>query len=985
MKQRRPKNTLKSMAVMGIMAVVSASSAVAGGPPRSAIQTYVPPPANYNGGQTTKEFMAELEELKLLANVERRFSEAEVKVGKLTTRAIEQEILSPGSLNCPYVVTESTLAHADILEALGRKAEALAKLQALIGGDFPALKAPKKEPEVKAAKTLRTAIETSAKTHIHLAKKVAELSAETQQGAGPVLDDLVAQLANQGNWDSIHQLGSHAVAPLTKHLQAMPLDQFIQPDADFLVLLAALDDVAAANFILTNLDKGGALWRQRVMNTIESTGALSSLSGWDLSAGYPSNPLRVHWIRVLERLAVHQDAASETIRLMRPVADHGALTAPLQQAMIRAIQGGETRQVQAVFEALGSPFRNPSAKPVFEAALSSPSDHVRVFAAQKLIGFEECPALLGRANDSCVAVRHAVAQSLSKRSVKIIVGFDEVISPSIVGSAHPFELKAGIATTPQTRNLPMTPHIQQRERQLIAELLGDADRTVRESAYEALTELDEPLDGSVYVQLTTDPSASVRRGVASRVLIHSPELQAKIMQGFAGETSTTILKEIDKALSEVSWSEHTELFLPVFRARWTHPRNSIRQLRMTETRWSPIITKIRQTPVGLSQLVEWAIEDEDAFLGWQICDDKESLVELQPAHIRALFPVLAKSNIDRVNFLATWIRDDDDGAALRAAMFVLADDKSLPLQTRILAASCAAETGGSELVEKLSALLLDPSLKDENIANGPDYIRSTAGKVARKLQPADMNDVLLNLVSNRDSVDMLAAYVCNYFGSNTPRAGELSKEIINRWFDSDGIYEQRAVLKAIIFMGQHTEHADIAVLMSAVTREQYINKTVEAMGKVRSPVFFAPLEEILRTRPDTQVWRIAAGATVQYMNDEAAELLLKAAAWAADDDGRQMCLDGLESIRTFQDAQERWAQRRVKAKDRDAVVADLVQMLDDEDIVIQVEAIRTLGSFGVVEQMPRLIRMLKHERQEIREAARQALDVLHHAQLSDKQ
>ena len=121
------------------------------------------------------------------------------------------------------------------------------------------------------------------------------------------------------------------------------------------------------------------------------------------------------------------------------------------------------------------------------------------------------------------------------------------------------------------------------------------------------------------------------------------------------------------------------------------------------------------------------------------------------------------------------------------------------------------------------------------------------------------------------------------------------------------------------------------------------------------------------------------------MNDDAAELLLKAAAWAADDGGRQACLDGLESIRTFQDAQERWAQRRVKAKDREDVVAELVKMLDDPDIVIQVEAIRSLGTFKAAEQMPRLIRLLKHERLEIREAARQALDVLHAAQLADKQ
>ena len=58
-------------------------------------------------------------------------TEAEAKVAELSERAIQQEIAAPGSLDCPLIVVEASLAHANILEALGRKMEALATLKAV--------------------------------------------------------------------------------------------------------------------------------------------------------------------------------------------------------------------------------------------------------------------------------------------------------------------------------------------------------------------------------------------------------------------------------------------------------------------------------------------------------------------------------------------------------------------------------------------------------------------------------------------------------------------------------------------------------------------------------------------------------------------------------------------------------------------------------------------------------------------------------------
>jgi len=966
MKQRRPKNTLKSMAVMGIMVVTSAPSATAWGPSRSVTQTYIAPPADYNGGQSTKEFMAQLEELKLLANVERRFSEAEAKVAELAERAIQQEIAAPGSLDCPLIVVEASLAHANILEALGRKLEALATLKAVVSGNLPALAAPKKEPEVKAAKTLKTAITAHASAHVNLAKRVAELSTETAQDAGPVLDDLVKQLADQGNWNSIEQLGNHAVAPLRKYLQAKQLDQFIQPaEADFLILLARLDEVAAAHFIIENLEAGGALWRQRIVNAIDFTNALRSSNAWDSSAGYPSNPLRVHWLRVLERLAAYDDVSGEAIRLMYPVAYHGALTPSLQQAMIRALQNGATKQVQAVLETLELGYRNPSAKPVLEAALASPSDHVRVFAAQKLVAFEDCSALLDHADDSSAAVRQAVAQALSGRKTEFILRVRQIES-----------VNSGYAD--------VTPRIGERERALIAKLVGDDDPDVRRIAYEALTELDHPLDGSVYLELTSDPDEQVRKSVAAHAGIHAPELRVQVLARFAPETSRAVLKEVDQALFDAEWTTHTKEFLPIFRSRWSHATSGIKKLSGPNTA-TRLLEIVRQTPLGLNQLTDWAIQDRDTFVLWNVVTDRSSLARLSAAQIKAVYPMLVASNPENAgDKTAEWIREKPEGRALRQPMFELSADTTLPIKARILAAGCMAQPGGPQMVERFSQLLLDPSLTAENVVAGRHDIINTTMRIINDMSAQDVNQVIFKIVSNPSSVDLLAAYVCNRFEADTDVAGKLADAIIVRWFDSTQQAAQAAVTRAIMFMGKHTEHADAAVLVRAIEVDHYAMKAIETVGKVRAPEFLPALEEILRTRPGTNEWLEASFAVEQYMNDEAAELLLKAAGWAADGGGRKSCLDGLESIRTFQDAQERWAQRRVKTKEREDVVAELVTMLDDPDIVIRVEAIRSLASFKAVEQMPRLIRLLKHEHQAIRDAARNALDILHVAQLADK-
>jgi O-methyltransferase involved in polyketide biosynthesis len=126
------------------------------------------------------------------------------------------------------------------------------------------------------------------------------------------------------------------------------------------------------------------------------------------------------------------------------------------------------------------------------------------------------------------------------------------------------------------------------------------------------------------------------------------------------------------------------------------------------------------------------------------------------------------------------------------------------------------------------------------------------------------------------------------------------------------------------------------------------------------------------------VW--ATQALFGYLDAEAVEPLLAAAAKVQDAGTRDACLAHLERIREYQDARERWATRRAKAQTREQVVSELLALLDSSQEGARVHAIKALATWEAVEAMPRLIQLTSDPSAAVALAAKQALEELSRAE-----
>jgi HEAT repeat protein len=154
------------------------------------------------------------------------------------------------------------------------------------------------------------------------------------------------------------------------------------------------------------------------------------------------------------------------------------------------------------------------------------------------------------------------------------------------------------------------------------------------------------------------------------------------------------------------------------------------------------------------------------------------------------------------------------------------------------------------------------------------------------------------------------------------------------------------------------------------------------MGRSRDPVYLPTLRDCLETSwlsagKQRKLFVAAVGSLTNHMNDEAAEILLDGAAAAPDAILRNACMEGVKALHEYPRARAEWEQRAGARATRDAAVAELVELLGDEDPAMRAESVRGLGLLGAVEQLPRVIRALQDGDAGVRVAAREALERLH--------
>lgn len=112
------------------------------------------------------------------------------------------------------------------------------------------------------------------------------------------------------------------------------------------------------------------------------------------------------------------------------------------------------------------------------------------------------------------------------------------------------------------------------------------------------------------------------------------------------------------------------------------------------------------------------------------------------------------------------------------------------------------------------------------------------------------------------------------------------------------------------------------------------------------------------------------------MSRDAGQELVQCLGAAADTNVRGAIQQQLSQIRGYLEEAEYWAGKEKQRATQENAIAELVEMLDDADPKIRVAALDGLASFGAKEHLPRIIRMLNDESNQVQRAAKSAVLLL---------
>jgi len=119
----------------------------------------------------------------------------------------------------------------------------------------------------------------------------------------------------------------------------------------------------------------------------------------------------------------------------------------------------------------------------------------------------------------------------------------------------------------------------------------------------------------------------------------------------------------------------------------------------------------------------------------------------------------------------------------------------------------------------------------------------------------------------------------------------------------------------------------------------------------------------------------AADTATSYLTDEAAAVLLRGLSSPLQR-VREECGRGLEEIQRVRRLRAAFEDEDARVPSREQAVAELFALLAEEDATLRAAAAEGLATLGVLEAVPRLVRLLKDPDPAVSEAARTALSTL---------
>ena len=323
---------------------------------------------------------------------------------------------------------------------------------------------------------------------------------------------------------------------------------------------------------------------------------------------------------------------------------------------------------------------------------------------------------------------------------------------------------------------------------------------------------------------------------------------------------------------------------------------------------------------------------------------------------------LWSANYDKFDWL-----DEDELSLTRESWLDVVADERLPIQGRAWALKAMCDADGPPLAAGAARVIAHAIA---TIGESP-----TAYRDYRDVG-VDPDAILLHLMENTNATDdtILGAY--------PPLEDPLLIERVRKRFPSEqwSAHADSPLLAALV--GTLVRRADPglnAPLRAANIPGSSLQRSlIESAYYLRSPVHLDLMGEVLQSDRflDDRTREYAIEYVAGFLNDEAAGYLIEAARAGRTERVRQELFAALEKVLAWREAEARWRRGSDAAAKREASIADLALILEDEgeSVRARVEAARGLGVLGAAEEIPRLIRALDAEDEDLREAVRAALD-----------
>ena len=733
-------------------------------------------------------------------------------------------------------------------------------------------------------------------------------------------------------------------------------------NADPLIYLLQMNEGRAAEILLANLDAGGYLWKRRIVRAMDVGNVMNNPGTW--SSDQPYVCLEPEWLSVLEALLSSPDTALQSVHLITEPFFRDQLTPGIQRAVVRGIEGYDLDFVNAVLQALDHGGVVDSARPIFEAAARHSDPQVRRFAARALVNYESSDTLKAMADDDDPEVRASVVRILGPHGGRFMYRNYRLSNGRPIWSTD-------------TQRRSFHPPVGEAERALLVRFAADPSARVRHGVAEALSSLEKPLEDEVYLRLARDEDPEVRR-VLIWITGIGADLRSRILKLLAEDTNEDLISRLDEMLTQAPLGTDPTPYLDALEIRLTD-----RRYPMDDARWK-VVDNLVPTPRGLQAVVAWTLEGDDRALQDLLFERLyahgfERLLTLDDASLGGVFArshdYAGGGQSHYYNNARNTIRDARPSR--RGAMRLVVGDESYDVAVRLNAAALAAPDGGSAFQEDVLRLLHDDYWKS-SVATSDDL--DTIYRIVAALPDDEENAFVLRVVRDETIADGTARYAARDYFTSGPLGREVTLAVIERWFAPEGMHVS-AVETAIAHLAALPDDADAELLKTAALTPHYAEAAVKTMVALRKEEFLPTLARCMEAEWVTSESRRkrvrydAAAGISSFLSDEAAEILLRGLA-SPDKDVRMVCSSGLQHIESTRQRYAMWEEMKLGQPTKESALAELLRMIDDDHQEIRMQAIRGIATFGAIEYLPTLIRLLEDPDGMVVEAAREAIDQL---------